>query len=108
MPFSRDDPPIPLWHICRTPMASLRCARRSTPAIPPSFNPPGPEGAPTRMLYEPPTQISERLRHFTAGLPGERNSLLQFALRVAAELEPDSRLLDVGAGDGPYRELFDH
>jgi SAM-dependent methyltransferase len=60
------------------------------------------------MLYEPPTEISERLRRFTAGLPGERNSLLEFALRVAAELEPDSRLLDVGAGDGPYRELFDH
>jgi SAM-dependent methyltransferase len=60
------------------------------------------------MLYAPPTQISERLRRFTAGLPGERNSLLQFALRVAAELEPGSRLLDVGAGDGPYRELFDH
>jgi SAM-dependent methyltransferase len=60
------------------------------------------------MLDAPPTQISERLRRFTAGLPGERNSLLQFALRVAAELEPGSRLLDVGAGDGPYRELFDH
>jgi SAM-dependent methyltransferase len=29
-------------------------------------------------------------------------------LRVAAELEPESRLLDVGAGEGPYRELFHH
>src|SRR5689334_23214553 len=60
------------------------------------------------MLDEPPIQISQRLQQFTAGLPGERNSLLQFALQAAAELEPGSRLLDVGAGDGPYRELFDH
>lgn len=60
------------------------------------------------MLYEPPTRISERLQRFTAGLPHERTSLLQFALRAAAELPPGSRLIDVGAGDSPYRELFDH
>jgi SAM-dependent methyltransferase len=53
-------------------------------------------------------QASEQLRRFTAGLPGERDSLLRFALRVAAELPPGCRLIDVGAGNSPYRELFDH
>ena len=56
----------------------------------------------------PPAQISERLRSFTAGLPGERVSLLEFAQRAARELAPGSRLIDVGAGDSPYRELFGH
>jgi SAM-dependent methyltransferase len=60
------------------------------------------------MIYETPTHISERLRRFTAGLPHERTSLLRFAIRAAAELAPGSRLIDVGAGDSPYRELFNH
>jgi hypothetical protein len=51
---------------------------------------------------------SEELLRFTAQLPHERESLLEFALRVAAELPAGSRLIDVGAGNSPYRELFDH
>ena len=51
---------------------------------------------------------SEELLRFTAQLPHERDSLLQFALRVAEELPAGSRLIDVGAGNSPYRELFDH
>ena len=51
---------------------------------------------------------SEELLRFTAQLPHERDSLLQFALRVADELPAGSRLIDVGAGNSPYRELFDH
>jgi len=54
-----------------------------------------------------PTPSDELLR-FTAQLPHERESLLQFALRVADELPAGSRLIDVGAGNSPYRELFDH
>ena len=53
-------------------------------------------------------QISQRLLQFTAGLRYEREPLLRFALRVAAELPPGSRLIDVGAGESPYRELFGH
>jgi hypothetical protein len=52
--------------------------------------------------------VSEELLRFTAELPHERDSLLQFALRVATELPAGSRLIDVGAGNSPYRELFDH
>lgn len=51
---------------------------------------------------------SQALLRFTAELPHERESILEFALRVAAELAPGSRLIDVGAGNSPYRELFSH
>ena len=51
---------------------------------------------------------SLELLRFTAELPHERESLLAFAQRVAAELPAGSRLIDVGAGNSPYRELFDH
>ncbi len=60
------------------------------------------------MNHQVSTGISERLRSFTAGLPHERTSLLHFAQQAAAELPRGSRLLDVGAGDSPYRELFGH
>jgi SAM-dependent methyltransferase len=52
--------------------------------------------------------VSDRLRRFTADLPHERESLLRFAQQAAAELPPGSRLIDVGAGNSPYRELFGH
>jgi SAM-dependent methyltransferase len=52
--------------------------------------------------------VSERLRRFVAEFPHERGSLLEFARRTASELPPGTRLLDVGAGDAPYRELFSH
>ena len=52
--------------------------------------------------------VSAELERFTAECPHERQSILDFALRVAAELEPGSRLIDVGAGNSPYRELFAH
>jgi SAM-dependent methyltransferase len=51
---------------------------------------------------------SAELLRFTAECPHERQSILDFALRVARELEPGRRLIDVGAGNSPYRELFDH
>lgn len=52
--------------------------------------------------------VSDELLRFTAELRHERESLLRFALRVARELEPGARLIDVGAGNSPYRELFGH
>jgi SAM-dependent methyltransferase len=56
------------------------------------------------------TQIepSESLRRFTSEYRNERQSILDFALRAARELPAGSRLLDVGAGNSPYRELFAH
>ena len=52
--------------------------------------------------------VSDRLRHFTDGLPWTRRPILDFVRDVADSLEPGTRLFDVGAGDSPYRELFDH
>jgi SAM-dependent methyltransferase len=52
--------------------------------------------------------ISEALRLFVAEMPYERRPILDFVLEVASEAEPDTRVLDLGAGDAPYRELFAH
>ncbi len=52
--------------------------------------------------------VSERLRRFTEEMPYERRSILAFVAEVADRLAPGARVADVGAGDAPYRELFDH
>jgi SAM-dependent methyltransferase len=41
-------------------------------------------------------------------MPWERESLLYWVARTARELPPGARVLDAGAGDAPYRELFEH
>jgi SAM-dependent methyltransferase len=58
----------------------------------------------------PPGQrgISEALRRFSEEMPHEREPILSFVIRVAAETETGTSVLDVGAGDAPYRELFAH
>jgi SAM-dependent methyltransferase len=62
--------------------------------------------ATTRGLGE--RGLSETLRRFIAEMPYERRSILDFVMDVAAETEPNARVLDLGAGDAPYRELFAH
>jgi SAM-dependent methyltransferase len=52
--------------------------------------------------------VSERLRRFVAELPWERESILAFVIAAAAETAPGAKVLDVGAGDAPYAELFEH
>jgi SAM-dependent methyltransferase len=52
--------------------------------------------------------LSEELRRFVAEQPYERSSILAFVRRSADGLAPGSRVLDLGAGDAPYRELFEH
>ena len=58
----------------------------------------------------PPGQrgISEALRRFTVEMPYERGPILDFVIEVAAATPSGTRVLDVGAGDAPYRELFAH
>ena len=51
---------------------------------------------------------SERLRAFVAEVPLERRVILDLAAGAARALEPGARVLDAGAGEGPYRELFGH
>jgi SAM-dependent methyltransferase len=50
---------------------------------------------------------SERLRRFVQEAPLERTSIFEFVLSQSRALAPGARVLDVGAGDAPYRELFD-
>ena len=52
--------------------------------------------------------ISEALRTFVEEIPFERLPILAFVQEVAAKTPPGARVLDLGAGDAPYRELFRH
>lgn len=50
----------------------------------------------------------ERLAAFVAEFPAERGPIAAFLASEAAALDAGARVLDVGAGDAPYRELFAH
>jgi SAM-dependent methyltransferase len=52
--------------------------------------------------------LSEALRRFVEEMPYERRSILEFVMKVAADTEPGTVVLDIGSGDAPYRELFAH
>ncbi len=52
--------------------------------------------------------MSEPLRRFAEELPAERLPILDFVAEVAAQMAPGTSVLDLGAGDAPYRELFKH
>jgi SAM-dependent methyltransferase len=52
--------------------------------------------------------ISEALRRFSEEMPHEREPILDFVIRVANETAAGTSVLDIGAGDAPYRELFTH
>ena len=54
------------------------------------------------------TPLSPGLRAFVDEMPEERDSLLAFVSSVGSRLTPGTRLLDAGAGNAPYRELFAH
>ena len=51
---------------------------------------------------------SDRLRAFVAEAPLERGLILAFVRDAAAAAPAGARVLDAGAGDAPYRELFAH
>ncbi|MGI9184285.1 MAG: class I SAM-dependent methyltransferase [Solirubrobacteraceae bacterium] len=54
------------------------------------------------------TGLSPRLREFVDELPEERHTVLAFVSAVASQLPAGTRILDAGAGNAPYRELFAH
>jgi SAM-dependent methyltransferase len=51
---------------------------------------------------------SPELRAFTEEFSLERRSILEFVATYADDLGPGAHVLDAGAGDAPYRELFAH
>jgi SAM-dependent methyltransferase len=53
-------------------------------------------------------EVSEGLWAFIEEMPYERRSIFAFVREVADCLPPGAVVLDVGAGDAPYRELFAH
>jgi SAM-dependent methyltransferase len=52
--------------------------------------------------------VSERLRRFVDEAPYEREPIVEFVVAAAEATAPGARVLDVGAGGAPYRELFEH
>ncbi len=52
--------------------------------------------------------LSPELHAFVAEIPLVRRSILRFVRQAAEALPMGSRVLDAGAGDAPYRELFSH
>ncbi|MGI8622840.1 MAG: class I SAM-dependent methyltransferase [Solirubrobacteraceae bacterium] len=60
------------------------------------------------MSRDPRGGLSEQLRDFVAATPVEREPILAFVHEVARTVPAGSTVLDVGAGDAPYRELFAH
>jgi SAM-dependent methyltransferase len=52
--------------------------------------------------------VSEDLLVFVGEMPWERRSIAEFVAAAAQSVPPGARVLDVGAGDAPYRELFAH
>lgn len=63
-------------------------------------------GAQSASMVIPP--LSEALRAFVAENPIEREPILNLMLAASRAVGPGARVLDVGAGDAPYRELFAH
>jgi SAM-dependent methyltransferase len=54
------------------------------------------------------SNISPGLQRFVSEFPLVRASILSDVRALAASLGPGSRVIDVGAGEAPYQELFDH
>ena len=52
--------------------------------------------------------VSADLQRFTDGLPWTRQPILDFVRDAAESIPAGARVLDVGAGEAPYRELFEH
>ena len=50
--------------------------------------------------------ISGHLRRFLSSYPYERRTIWRFLRYATAQIDPGSLVLDAGAGDAPYRELF--
>lgn len=52
--------------------------------------------------------LSENLRAFAEEFPHERGPIFEFVAKVAESTPSDAAVLDLGAGEAPYRELFRH
>lgn len=52
--------------------------------------------------------FSMKLKDFNLDAPYTRNGIAAFVAAAAREVADGARVVDVGAGDAPYRELFAH
>jgi SAM-dependent methyltransferase len=103
VPVLAYDLPSPL----ETPWDRLIEASLPAPAPPRACSAPGaraPLAPAPRGAQEP----SAELLRFTEQFPWERRTILSFVQQAAAALPRGARVLDLGAGEAPYRELFAH
>jgi SAM-dependent methyltransferase len=56
----------------------------------------------------PEARVSPALSAFVRDAPHERPAILRFVKEAATSTPPGARVLDAGAGQAPYRELFGH
>ena len=67
---------------------------------------------PTAFSGRPPSPrlatASDDLKRFVLEMPLERTSIFEFVASAAQSLPSGARLADIGAGEAPYRELFEH
>jgi SAM-dependent methyltransferase len=85
-----------------------RTARATVRAYTAALSGTGERAAADTTLRRVRAPLSPRLRQFTDALPWTRGPILDF-VREVAEATPDgARVIDVGAGEAPYRELFEH
>jgi SAM-dependent methyltransferase len=61
-----------------------------------------------RLAASQPSAVSPRLAAFIAESPLERRAIHAFLRSAAATMPTGTRVLDAGAGEAPYRELFAH
>jgi glycosyltransferase involved in cell wall biosynthesis/SAM-dependent methyltransferase len=80
---------------------------RAAPA-PKTAPPKRPEPEPEVVQRGRRAPVSADLQRFTDALPWTRQPILDFVQDVAAAVPAGARVLDVGAGEAPYRELFEH
>ena len=84
-----------------------RAPQQDRPAAP--KQPVRPAPAPVGPAPSPPgPPVSDALQRFTDALTWTRQPILDFVREVAAAVPAGARVLDVGAGEAPYRELFAH
>jgi SAM-dependent methyltransferase len=94
--LSRTEPPEPFHSLRRVDEHGLPELRDLLPA------------AFLEMTSGSAERVSPELLAFADEAANERRTILEFMVQVSDELGRGERVLDVGAGEQPYRELFEH
>lgn len=103
------EPDVRLGAVARDrPIPSSRSGRgRSGPGSRPAAQVEFPAHWPAAIDFDP-RAASDALIAFVEALPYERRSIAGFVQAIAKAVPAGTRVLDLAAGDAPFRELFAH